>query len=128
MRAAPGPVKLQFDNVRRHPVVPVGRMDPAKRTISPPKNIGNIDIFEQIGPLRPIRARLSDQIDENGSLPYKPRQLSAMARFDRGGSIWAEKGSIGSASITGRNLINQANCLIGQIVALAGRLSAENDP
>jgi hypothetical protein len=51
-----------------------------------------------------------------------------MARFDRGGSIWAEKGSIGSASITGRNLINQANCLIGQIVALAGRLSAENDP
>jgi hypothetical protein len=26
-------------------------------------------------------------IDENRSLPYKPRQLSAMARFDRGGSF-----------------------------------------
>jgi ribosomal protein L34 len=26
----------------------------------------------------------SDNIDENRSLPYKPRQLSAMTRFDRG--------------------------------------------
>jgi hypothetical protein len=27
---------------------------------------------------------LARKIDENRSLPYKPRQLSAMARFDRG--------------------------------------------
>jgi ribosomal protein L34 len=30
------------------------------------------------------------KIDENGSLPYKPRQLSAMARSDRGGSFGPE--------------------------------------
>ena len=36
----------------------------------------------------------SGQIDENGSLPYKPRQLSAMARFDRGGSFWAGNGPL----------------------------------
>ena len=32
----------------------------------------------------------SGQIDENGSLPYKPRQLSAMTRSDRGGSFGPE--------------------------------------
>jgi hypothetical protein len=35
--------------------------------------------------------RTAGNIDEKGSLPYKPRQLSAMTRFDRGGSIWAGK-------------------------------------
>ena len=30
-------------------------------------------------------------IDEKGSLPYKPRQLSAVTRFDRGGSFEAGK-------------------------------------
>jgi hypothetical protein len=109
--------------------VPVGRTDPAACAISPSKNTGNIDIFEQIGPSRPIPTQLSDQIDENGALPYKPRQLSAMARFDRGGSIWAEKASNWGppASPDLISLIRQI-VLIGQIVALAGRLSAENDP
>jgi hypothetical protein len=74
--------------------VPIDRRDPAAR-FSPPKNTGNSDIFEQIGPSRLIQTELSDQIDENGTLPYKPRQLSAMARFDRGSSIWAEMVSIG---------------------------------
>ena len=36
----------------------------------------------------------SGQIDENRALPYKPRQLSAMARFDRGGSFWAGNGPL----------------------------------
>jgi hypothetical protein len=35
--------------------VPIGRMGPAACAISPLKNTGNIDIFEQIEPLRPIR-------------------------------------------------------------------------
>jgi hypothetical protein len=56
------------------------------------------------------------KIDGNGSLPYKPRQLSAMARFDRGGSIWAGNGLIW-ASIIGLQL---------NIRRIAR--SAENDP
>ena len=40
-------------------------------------------------------------IDENGSLPYKPRQLSAMARLDRGGSFGPETARFGPASIGG---------------------------
>jgi hypothetical protein len=36
--------------------VPGGRMGPAVSAISPLKNTGKIDIFEQIGPLRPVRA------------------------------------------------------------------------
>jgi ribosomal protein L34 len=38
-------------------------------------------------------------IDENGSLPYKPRQLSAMARSDRGGSFGPE-----TVDVWGRHL------------------------
>ena len=45
-----------------------------------------------------------------GSLPYKPRQLSAMARFDRWRLIGAGNGLFGPASITGRTLNSTANC------------------
>jgi hypothetical protein len=58
------------------------------------KNTADIDLFEQIAPFRRTPLTKSDQIDENRALPYKPRQLSAMARFDRGGSMWAENGLI----------------------------------
>ena len=48
------------------------------------------------------------KIDENGSLPYKPRQLSAMTRSDRGGSFWAGNGPLWPASIRGlTSLIRQ---------------------
>jgi len=47
----------------------------------------------------PIRKDLA--IDEKGSLPYKPRQPSAMTRFDRGGLFWPENGLLGPASIRG---------------------------
>ena len=51
---------------------------------------------------------VSGQIDENGSLPYKPRQLSAMTRSDRGGSFWAGNGPLWPASIRGfTSLIRQ---------------------
>src|SRR5216684_3578548 len=43
---------------------------------------------------------VSGQIDENGSLPYKPRQLSAMTRSDRGGSFWAGNGPLWPANIS----------------------------
>ena len=63
------------------------------------------------------------QIDENGSLPYKPRQLSAMTRSDRGRLVLGRKmAHFGPASITG------LTSFIRQIVSLAGKLSAENDP
>src|SRR6266851_521901 len=38
---------------------------------------------------------VSGQIDENGPLPYKPRQLSAMTRSDRGGSFGPETARFG---------------------------------
>jgi ribosomal protein L34 len=60
------------------------------------KNTAILDIFEQ-NPLlsnHPETAAIAARrnIDENGSLPYKPRQLSAMARLDRGGSFGAGNG------------------------------------
>jgi ribosomal protein L34 len=63
----------------------------AGRHVRTRKNPANIDIFAQIAPFRRTPNAAPRNIDENGSLPYKPRQLSAMTRFDRGGSIWAEK-------------------------------------
>lgn len=37
---------------------------------------------------------LNPKIDENRPLPYKPRQLSSMARLDRAGSFWIEIGPL----------------------------------
>ena len=52
----------------------------------------------------------SGKIDENRSLPYKPRQLSAMTRFDRGGSFGPETARFGPASITGLTSFIRRNC------------------
>jgi len=52
----------------------------------------------------------SGLIDENGSLPYKPRQLSAMIRFDRGGSVWAGNGSLWGGQHHRTNLIIRHTC------------------
>ena len=54
--------------------------------------------------------RVCGQIDEMGSLPYKPRQLSAMTRSDRGGSFWAGNGPLWAGQHPRTYLINQANC------------------
>ena len=53
---------------------------------------------------------LPGNIDENGSLPYKPRQLSAMTRYNRGGSIWAGKGPLWACQHRRTYLIHQADC------------------
>jgi hypothetical protein len=55
-------------------------------------------------------------VDVNRPLPYKPRQLSAMTRSDRGGPLQAEKAPFGPA-ITG-------------LTSLSGTIarSAENEP
>src|ERR1700710_655863 len=41
-------------------------------------------------PFRRTPKQVPSKIDGNRSLPYKPRQLSAMARSDRGGSFGPE--------------------------------------
>ena len=66
-----------------------------------PKNPAKTDIFAPIATFQRTAAGATLDIDENRSLPYKPRQLSAMARFDRGGSDWAGNGPFGPVSITG---------------------------
>jgi len=68
------------------------------------KKTANCYIFARIAPFRRTRIVASGQIDENGSLPYKPRQLSAMTRSDRGGSFGPEMARFGPTSISG--LIN----------------------
>jgi len=50
------------------------------------------DIFLPIASFRGNRDAAWRNIDENRSLPYKPRQLSAMARFHRGRLVWAVTG------------------------------------
>ena len=62
-------------------------------------------------------------IDEKGSLPYKPRQLSAVTRFDRGGSFEAGKWPAWACQHA-RTYLH----LSGRSPALAGKVSAENDP
>jgi ribosomal protein L34 len=53
-------------------------------------------------------------IDENGSLPYKPRQLSAMARSDRGGSFGPE-----TVYVWGRHLTDLSQ-LSGEFCPVSG--------
>ena len=75
------------------------------------KNTGNVDIFGQIAPFRRTSIAASRNIDENRSLPYKPRQLSAMARFHRGRLVWAVNGPFsGRPASLDLISIQQANC------------------
>jgi len=92
MRVAPEPVKLRianvFDNICRFRI----KCARWRTTILILKNTAKPDIFAQITPFRGIRDAAPRNIDENGALPYKPRQLSAMTRSDRGRLIWAGNG------------------------------------
>jgi large subunit ribosomal protein L34 len=56
------------------------------------KNPAKTDIFAPIATFQRTDIAARRDIDENRSLPYKPRQLSAMARFNRGRLIWAVNG------------------------------------
>jgi ribosomal protein L34 len=55
------------------------------------KNTAKTDIFAPIATFQRTDVAAPRDIDENRSLPYKPRQLSAMARFPRGRLIWGRK-------------------------------------
>jgi hypothetical protein len=57
---------------------------------------------------------IKPKIDENRPLPYKPRQLSSMARFNRAGSFWSPDCSLlnriwPSSRHFRTNLINSAH-------------------
>jgi ribosomal protein L34 len=54
------------------------------------KNTPKINIFVRIAPFRRSANAAPRNIDGNRALPYKPRQLSAMTRSDRGGSFGPE--------------------------------------
>ena len=89
------------------------RQGMASRQARNSKNTADVDIFGPIVPFRRKADVACGQIDENRSLPYKPRQLSAMTRSDRGGSPWAAKTArFGPASIIG--LISFLGKLPGQ--------------
>jgi hypothetical protein len=117
MRPAPEAVKLRIANVGRFPS---SNNSPERRHPRDQKH----------RKMRHIRAEHADfdgpggasiapsgQIDENGSLPYKPRQLSAMARLDRGGSVWAGNGPLWA----------RASPDLPHLSGIIAR-SAENDP
>src|SRR6478672_3526823 len=65
-----------------------------------PQTLIYSDEFRRFEGLPMRQMAVGGQIDENGSLPYKPRQLSAMTRSDRGGSFWAGNGPLWPASIS----------------------------
>ncbi len=75
---APKPVKLRIANVGGSPNAPK-----APLTV---KNPAKTVIFAPIATFRRSLFATPCDIDENWALPYKPRQLSAMARFLTGGS------------------------------------------
>ena len=82
-----------------------------------PENTAKPALFEAIVPFRTTAGTHQGNIDENGSLPYKPRQLSAMARSDRGGSFGPE-----TVHVWGQHLTD-----LSHYQANFAR-SAENDP
>jgi ribosomal protein L34 len=65
------------------------------------KNTAKIDIFGRMAPFSAAPNPAPRHIDENRALPYKPRQLSAMPRSDRGRLILAGNGPFWAGSITG---------------------------
>jgi ribosomal protein L34 len=84
---APKPVKLQIANVGGFPAVTKGATLTAK---NPAKTV----IFAPIATFQRNPTGTSGNVDGKGALPYKPRQLSAMARSDRGRLFGAANGHL----------------------------------
>lgn len=74
------------------------------------KNTSGINIFASIAPFRRTSNAAPRNIDGNRPLPYKPRQLSAMARFHRGRLVWAVNGPFSGRPASPDASIQQANC------------------
>jgi len=102
MRSALQPVKLRIANV--------GGSGSGVLAPATDKNPAKTVLFAPIVPFRGIWNAAWRNIDENRSLPYKPRQLSAMARSDRGGSNWAGNGPFRADQHHRTYLIQRQNC------------------
>jgi len=113
-----GPVSIAGNRTREYPSSPIKQLSEsaiAELDREPPSSHGKTpqtliysDEFRRFEGVPMRQMAVSGQIDENGSLPYKPRQLSAMTRSDRGGSFWAGNGPLWPASIRGfTSLIRQ---------------------
>ena len=103
------PVKLQIANVGRFRCSGAARRQPPCRENPAKTDIFDAQLrrFERAGEAAATRPT----VDENRSLPYKPRQLSAMARFRPGaahlGRKWPVSGRPASPDLIS---IQQANC------------------
>jgi ribosomal protein L34 len=75
-----------------------------------PKNPAKTDIFTSIATFQRSAIAARRDIDENKTLPYKPRQLSAMARFSGGGSFGAVNGPFWACQHHRTISIQQATC------------------
>jgi ribosomal protein L34 len=85
--------------------------DVGARRLLAHKNTAKTDIFAPIATFQRKPAAATPDIDENRSLPYKPRQLSAMARFHRGRLVWAVTGLFSGRPASLDSIsIQQANC------------------
>src|SRR5260370_3001572 len=125
-----GPVSSPCNRTREYPSSAIRHLSRSAMTgldRGPPSSHGKTlqtliysDEFRRFEGLPMRQMAVGGQIDENGSLPYKRRQLSAMTRSDRGGSFWAGNGPLWPASIRGlTSLIRQIfslsrNVVIGQ--------------
>jgi len=137
MRFASKPVKLRIANVcpsgsqcaqptsierlSKSAVAAVDREPPSSHGKTPQTSIYSHE-FRRFEGLLMRQMAVGGQIDENGSLPYKPRQLSAMTRSVRGGSFWAGNGPLWPASIRG------LTSFIRQIVSLSGNVVSGEQP
>src|SRR5947209_12807963 len=119
MRPALEPVKLRIANVCQSAFSNPGRAHQGRieRDRRHPENTAKPALFKAIAPFRTAPGTRQGNIDENRSLPYKPRQLSAIARSDRGGSFGPE-----TVHVWGRHLTD-----LSHYQANFAR-SAENDP
>ena len=91
-----------------------------------PKNPAKTIIFAPIAPFQRTPIAAPRNIDENRSLPYKPRNCPRWPGLTGGGSfgaqlIWAVNGPFGPASITGLTFNSAAN----RISAAACQVSGE---
>jgi ribosomal protein L34 len=81
---------------------------------APAANDGQTPVNTMVWRVSIVWPDIKPKIDENRPLPYKPRQLSAMARLDRAGSFWSPNCSFLNriwppGRHFGTNLINSAH-------------------
>jgi ribosomal protein L34 len=107
MRFARKPVKLRIANVGTLPNLVHGRGSRYARSL---KNTAETDIFAPFMPFLKVRIAASHDIDENGSLPYKPRQLSAGDPAIAGGGSFGPKTAVLGRSTSPDLPHYQANC------------------